>query len=91
LKGSALLQFEPKQLGQASKADSVDRQFVASSMIRSVGYDPRSQTLEIEFHHQRVYQYFDVPEFLYKGLLATSSKGEYFMKRISGRFRYESV
>jgi hypothetical protein len=34
---------------------------VSSSALRSVGYDPQTQTLEIEFNSAEVYQYFNVP------------------------------
>lgn len=36
------------------------RQPVSSSNIRSIGYDSKSNTLEIEFHSGGVYQYFGV-------------------------------
>ena len=41
------------------------RQHVESSNIESIGYDERSQTLEIEFLNGGVYQYFDVPVNMY--------------------------
>jgi KTSC domain len=33
----------------------MERQPVSSSNLKSVGYDPRSRTLEIEFHNGGVY------------------------------------
>jgi len=38
------------------------RMSVSSSNISSVGYDPKTQTLEVEFHNGGVYQYFNVPQ-----------------------------
>lgn len=55
---------------------------VDSSMIRSVGYDAKSRTLEMEFQTGAVYQYFDVPASVHKGLLAAASKGKYFNNEI---------
>ena len=40
----------------------MDRTPVQSSNIRSVGYDPASRTLEVEFHSSGLYQYSSVPE-----------------------------
>ena len=61
---------------------------VASSNIRAVGYDPHSHTLEIEFANGRVYQYFDVPENVYKALLNAMSVGEYFNGEVRGVYRF---
>lgn len=63
------------------------RQVIESSVIRSVGYDPSSKTLEIEFEPgDRVYQYFDVPEAVYQELLAAPSRGHFFNERIKGTY-----
>ena len=67
------------------------RQSVTSSNLASVGYDPATQTLEIEFHHGGVYQYFDVPSSIYDGLVVASSKGQYFAANIKGVYRYARV
>jgi len=69
----------------------VIREPVRSSAIRTIGYDVREQVLEIEFANGRVYQYFGVPEFLYRGLCLAASKGEYFNQSISERFRSEEI
>jgi hypothetical protein len=46
---------------------------VISSNLESVGYE--NGILEIRFHNGRTYQYFDVPEHLYQGLMNAQSKG----------------
>ncbi|MCL5429332.1 MAG: KTSC domain-containing protein [Chloroflexi bacterium] len=51
---------------------------VASTTMSSMGYDLESRTLEIEFVGGAIYQYFDVPEEIYQGLLSAESKGRYF-------------
>lgn len=51
---------------------------VESRSLSSVGYDPTSSTLEIEFHSSGTYQYFGVPPEVYDGLMSASSKGSYF-------------
>lgn len=62
------------------------REPVTSSNLVSVGYDPETQTLEIEFKEGRVYQYYKVPVEIYQGLMAAGSKGSYFYSHIRGRF-----
>ena len=63
---------------------------VDSSNLSSVGYDVNSNTLEIEFNSGGIYQYFNVPESIYKGLMNASSHGQYFdtyIKKAGFRFR----
>lgn len=67
----------------------MERTFVESSLVASIGYDAVTSVLEIEFHDEDVYRYFDVPEFLYKGFMAFRSKGHFFTSRVTGRFRHE--
>ncbi|HUI07428.1 MAG TPA: KTSC domain-containing protein [Verrucomicrobiae bacterium] len=64
---------------------------VVSSNIVSVGYEPSSQTLEIEFGSGGVYQYYNVPESIYQELLGASSKGRFFASQIKDRFPYARV
>ena len=54
----------------------MDRQFVNSSNIRSIGYN--NGTLEIEFNHGGIYQYLNVPHHTYNQLMCASSHGQYF-------------
>lgn len=64
----------------------MDRTPVRSTNIRSVGYDPASRTLEVEFHSGGLYQYSDVPETIYHGFIRAASKGSYFHDHIKGRY-----
>lgn len=59
---------------------------VESSNLVSVGYDPKSKTLEIEFKQGRVYQYFEVPAYIFRGLMQAPSKGKYFNAHIRDRY-----
>lgn len=67
------------------------RQSVSSSNIRSIGYDSKFQTLEIEFHSGGIYQYFNVPESIYNALMAASSHGSYFHRHIKNRYRCTKI
>lgn len=65
------------------------RQPVQSSAISSVGYDPGSEVLEVEFSSGAVYDYFGVPPGVYRSLLKAPSKGQYVSRRIRDRFPFE--
>lgn len=67
------------------------RQPVQSSSLRTVGYDKETKVLEIEFIKGGVYQYFDVDESVYTGLIGADSKGTYFQKNIRRSFRYRRI
>jgi hypothetical protein len=54
------------------------RKPVESSSIRSIGYDPATRTLEIEFHDGTVYQYLNIPPVVHRDLLNAASIGQYF-------------
>lgn len=64
---------------------------VESSNLSSVGYDSSSSTLDIEFQEGAVYQYYDVPESVFRGLMAAPSKGKYFHQHIRDRFSYKQL
>jgi hypothetical protein len=64
----------------------MNRVSVASSNIRSIGYDPSTCTLEIEFHGGSVYQYAGVPPVEHSRLLAAGSKGAHFHEYIKDCF-----
>ncbi|QNS41792.1 KTSC domain-containing protein [Chryseobacterium manosquense] len=69
----------------------MNRQAVTSSNIASIGYDADSQTLEIEFLNGGVYQYFDVPQHIYDGIMSADSHGQYLAQNIKGAYRYSKV
>lgn len=69
----------------------MDRLLVNSSNIISAGYDAADQTLEIEFQSGSVYQYFDVPERIFQGLMTAASKGEYFHDFILKEFDFQEL
>lgn len=70
----------------------MERKHVASSNIDSIGYDSTNQILEVEFLNGSIYQYYDVPESLYDGLMSADSHGKYLNEYIKkGGFHYEKV
>ena len=69
----------------------MERARVDSSSIASIGYDPRTETLEIEFVNGGVYHYLDVPVEELERLVTSDSLGRYLNKHIKGRFRSRRV
>ena len=70
----------------------MDRQVVTSTNIHSVGYDPTTLTLEIQFRKTGdIYQYFDVPEHVHRGIMDADSHGKYFHRYIRGSFSYDKI
>lgn len=64
---------------------------VSSSNVAAVGYDESSEILQVTFNNGTTYQYFDVPERLYEGLLHAGSVGGYLAAQIKGSYRYSRV
>lgn len=67
------------------------RTTVNSSNIKSIGYDKISSVLEVEFTSGDVYQYFNVPEFLYQQFLQASSHGQFLNDHIRYNYRYQKI
>jgi hypothetical protein len=64
---------------------------IESSMMVSVGYDAEHAVLEIEFRSGDVYEYRDVTELVYRGLLKAPSKGRFFHTRIESKFIFVQI
>ena len=65
---------------------------VSSSNLVSIGYDAESKTLEIEFQNGSIFQYFNVPERIYSGLMSAASHGRYLNAYIKkGGFAFKQI
>lgn len=69
----------------------MDRVPVTSTVIATIAYDPPSQTLEVEFHTGRIYQYFDVTSTTHRALMTADSVGRYYNRYIRNRFPVREV
>lgn len=69
----------------------MERYNVASSNIQSVGYDPQTQTLEVEFINGTIYQYYGVPENVYDQMMREQSKGRFLNTYIRNQYPYSRV
>ncbi len=67
------------------------RTSVNSTNITSIGYEAQTATLEVEFTSGDVYQYFNVPEYLYQQFLNASSHGQFLNDHIRYSYRYQKV
>jgi len=65
----------------------MDRISVRSSNIRSVGFEASSLILEVEFNSGSIYQYLNVSESEYEGLMNATSKGRYLNRNIKGHYK----
>lgn len=63
---------------------------VKSSNLSEVAYDAASSTLGVRFKSGGEYEYYGVPDNVYRSLIAASSVGSYFdanIKKAGYRFR----
>lgn len=67
------------------------REVVDSSSLRSIGYDARTQTLEVEFASGAVYRYAPVPGGVWTALRRAESKGRYFQDFVRDHFETQRV
>ena len=67
------------------------RQPIESSNIKSVGYEPASKTLEVEFHSGAVHQYLDVSANKHAQLIKHKSPGSYFHNNIRSLHKSKAV
>jgi hypothetical protein len=68
---------------------TMERQRVASSIIRSVGYDDLTETLEIEFNHKKIRRFIRVPSYLFREMMQSPSLGKFYLQYIRGQFEEE--
>lgn len=64
---------------------------VESSDVVSIGYDDKSNMLEVEFNGGRIYRYHDVEPDVHKHFMHADSYGQYFNSFINNRYKYERI
>ena len=60
----------------------MERKRVNSSKLRSVGYDEKSMTLEVEMSNGQVYQYVKVYPEVYRRFMAAPNPTSFFEDKI---------
>jgi len=69
----------------------MERKRVQSSNILSIGYDPDTKILEIEFIKGSIYHYYGVPLNRFNELMSAQSHGKYLNQHIKGIFQYKHI
>ncbi len=65
----------------------MERQYVGSTMIESIGYEFSTGILEVEFKSDHaIWQYTDFPEYMWHEFSSANSKGKYFNANIRESF-----
>jgi|CXWK01.1.fsa_nt_gi hypothetical protein len=67
------------------------RQNVDSSNIRSIGYDEKTEILEVEFQNSHIYQFEGVGKSVHKKLLKAESIGKTFNESVRRKFNFKKV
>ncbi len=62
------------------------RQVVESQIVASVGYDRKTQLLEVEFRNGWIYEYEDGPAAVHAEFMADASHGGYLKRLIADRY-----
>lgn len=62
-----------------------------SNQVRAFGYEPKTQTFDVQFHDGRTYRYSNVPRNVFDGFLRAPSKGGYINAQIKGKYAFERV
>ena len=69
----------------------MERQYVESSNIKSIGFDESTSVLEVEFNNCVVWQYYDVPEYIWYEFLNAEYKGKFFNANIKNAYNGQRV
>ena len=64
---------------------------VESSNLAAVGYNHNEAVLRIEFNNGRMYEYYDVPQYVFDDLLVAGSKGQYAHQNIYKNYRQQRI
>ncbi len=64
---------------------------VDAANIDSIGYYSWQKIFMIQFSNGMKYQYYNVPENLFKELLESTSKGSFIHRKLKGFYRYARV
>ena len=79
------------------RKESSDERFgtepVESKNLATIGYDTKNSVMEISFQNGAVYRYLNIPENIFSGLKASTSKGRFFDKyvRQNPEYKYARV
>ena len=64
---------------------------VSSSNIAAIGYDSERAELRIEFTTGSLYEYYEVPQYVFDEFLAAESKGGYANEKIYKEYNQQRI
>lgn len=64
---------------------------VNSSTIDSIGYDSSSAVLTVKFKNNSVYEYLDVPKYVYDSIMESDSVGKAVNSELKGAYDYRKI
>lgn len=64
---------------------------VTSSQLKSVGHDPATNKMHVEFKNGTVYEYADVSAADHQALVSAPSVGQHFNKHVKYGFTYKRL
>ena len=64
---------------------------IKAKYISEAGYDFNHQVFEIALQDGRIYQYYDLPEMIYRAFTISESPNEYYQNYIRGKYAYSRV
>jgi hypothetical protein len=64
---------------------------IDSASILRLSYDEAETLLEVEFHNGGIYQYLDVPIYIWEEFKQAGSKGQYLNSSIKGMYRFIKI
>jgi len=67
------------------------RTAVSSSMVKSIGYDKISKTVEVEFSNGSIGQYLNVPAEKHKEFLNADSHGKFVHQELKPNFTFQKI
>jgi hypothetical protein len=66
-------------------------QMVLSTEIEWIGYEEKRKMLQVEFIEGGIYQYDQVPRFVYEEFLKADSHGRFFEEHVKGKYPYRKT
>lgn len=83
--------YRDKEITHGFPVKNLREFFFFSNRVVSAGYDAPNRRLYLKFDANSMYQYFNVPEDMVRGLINASSHGSYASRRICYAFKYERL
>ena len=69
----------------------MDRSPVKSSNVASVGYEPSTKTMEVEFKDGSIYHYHGVESTIHSDLVSSKSIGKFLHANVKGQYKHSKI